>query len=65
MCLRIPDAEQQEEILAGQVREALANRTDPAAALQGVARAWAERNAKKGKGVHLREYRISLGLLER
>ena len=33
--------------------------------LETVALRWSELNEKKGKGVHLREYRMSLGLLDR
>jgi ABC-type glycerol-3-phosphate transport system substrate-binding protein len=63
LCLRIPDQASHRAALVEGVRRALLDRADAAAELVGVARKWAELDAKRGQAKHLAEYRISLGLL--
>jgi ABC-type glycerol-3-phosphate transport system substrate-binding protein len=65
LCLRTPDALALRDDLVEQVRAALLHGEDAAAALQAAARRWNQRIAARGKDVHLRDYRISLGLLGR
>jgi multiple sugar transport system substrate-binding protein len=62
LCLRIPDAEQQRDVLVARVREALTSKADAAAALKAVAQRWTAMNQKKGAEAHRRELRLSLGL---
>jgi multiple sugar transport system substrate-binding protein len=62
LCLRIPDAEQQRDVLVGKLREALTTKGDAAAALKAVAGRWQAMNEKKGMKTHLRDLRLSLGL---
>jgi ABC-type glycerol-3-phosphate transport system substrate-binding protein len=69
LCLRIPDADQQREALVREIRHALKHKGDARLALQAVAKRWTEMNEKKGENAkkaaaaHLRELRLSLGLL--
>ncbi len=62
LCLRIPDAQQQRDVLVGKIREALTSKGDAAAALKAVAERWTAMNKKKGAEAHRRELRLSLGL---
>jgi hypothetical protein len=65
LCLRTPDAIRQRAILVERLQAALLYKEDAAAVLRATAQRWDEMNAARGKGIHLRDYRISLGLLGR
>jgi multiple sugar transport system substrate-binding protein len=62
LCPRRPDERERREVLAKELRAALQGK-DAEEALQSVAKAWTALDDKRGPGVALAEYRISLGLL--
>lgn len=62
VCLRIPEEADHRAVMDAALRRVLLDKADPAKALEGVARGWAELDAKRGKAVSLEEYRVSLGL---
>jgi multiple sugar transport system substrate-binding protein len=63
--LRMPDQAARQKVLAEQLREALLRGKDPDQALQAVARAWKELDAKLGPDKQRAWYRLSIGLLPR
>lgn len=64
LVLRTPDEADARAALVAAVRPALEKGgIDPAEALRGVSRRWAELNRARGELKHAREYRRSLGLL--
>jgi hypothetical protein len=65
LCLRTPNAPQQQLELARAVRNLLLKGGDPKVVLESVGREWSKSNEKIGKQAHLRDYRLSLGLLEK
>jgi ABC-type glycerol-3-phosphate transport system substrate-binding protein len=64
LCLRTPDAAARQAVVVAQLRAALLGPGgDPAKALGEAAARWADMSARQGEAAHVREYRLSLGLL--
>src|SRR5262249_3840645 len=65
-CLRTPDqADYRAALIEAGLRPALIEGKDAAESLQEVKKRWQALIAKQGKEAHLRDYRISMGLLGR
>jgi multiple sugar transport system substrate-binding protein len=60
--LRTPDEEAHQKALVEELRKALTEQTDAAAALQNVAKRWEQLDAGKDVEARRRAYRLSLGL---